>query len=204
MYSDIWPTGTWAVVDYYQLPKPAYYAVKKAYEPFMLSIQELKGEIRLFASNDLLEKVSGKLEYGQATVNGELLWKDEINGFAVNENESVEAVNIGCRVKNVDDSYLFARFAGEEINVNTTFFKNLWKDIVWKEPGLKAEILSEKKIAEDYVKVIELSAQKYARMVNISLQEEMDASAYQRLQWQKAASSSAAFGDIPVMNPPSP
>ena len=31
--NDCWPTMSWAVVDYYLVPKPAYYAIKRALRP---------------------------------------------------------------------------------------------------------------------------------------------------------------------------
>ena len=34
MFDDIWPTGTWSVIDYYLKPKAAYYTLKREYAPF--------------------------------------------------------------------------------------------------------------------------------------------------------------------------
>ena len=171
MYSDIWPTGTWAVVDFYELPKPAYYAVKRAYEPLMLSIQQKKDDIKVFIVNDLLLKEEGRLEYGQATVDGVVSWKRTIDHISVGENEALEITSIGNMIKNIPNSYIFARFIGNKYKINTTFFHKLWKDIEWREPGLTFRVLNESKLNEKFIKSIEVKTDKYARMVNINLPE---------------------------------
>ncbi|NVM52942.1 MAG: beta galactosidase jelly roll domain-containing protein [Candidatus Helarchaeota archaeon] len=38
-FNDAWPSITWAIVDYYRNPKEAFYAVKKAYQPLLCSIE---------------------------------------------------------------------------------------------------------------------------------------------------------------------
>ncbi|KAF2009712.1 glycoside hydrolase family 2 protein [Aaosphaeria arxii CBS 175.79] len=36
--NDCWPTMSWAIVDYYLVPKPAYYAIKRAMEPITIGV----------------------------------------------------------------------------------------------------------------------------------------------------------------------
>ena len=36
--NDCWPTGSWAVVDYYQTPKPAFYVMKRALEKVTVGV----------------------------------------------------------------------------------------------------------------------------------------------------------------------
>jgi beta-mannosidase len=36
--NDCWPTMSWAVVDYHGIPKPAYYAIKRAMEPVVVGV----------------------------------------------------------------------------------------------------------------------------------------------------------------------
>jgi len=37
--NDCWPTMSWAIVDYYLVPRPAYYAIKRAMQPVTVGIQ---------------------------------------------------------------------------------------------------------------------------------------------------------------------
>ncbi|KAF2200574.1 glycoside hydrolase [Delitschia confertaspora ATCC 74209] len=36
--NDCWPTMSWAVVDYYKIPKPAYYAIKRCLQPVVIGV----------------------------------------------------------------------------------------------------------------------------------------------------------------------
>lgn len=38
MFIDCWPSITWSVIDYYGVPKKGYYAVKKTFDPLLLSV----------------------------------------------------------------------------------------------------------------------------------------------------------------------
>jgi beta-mannosidase len=38
MFIDCWPSITWSIVDYYLEPKPAYFTLKKAFQPIYISI----------------------------------------------------------------------------------------------------------------------------------------------------------------------
>jgi beta-mannosidase len=175
MYSDIWPTGTWAVVDYYGVPKSAYYAVGRAYNPLLVSIQQLNGDVKVFVSNDLLEKVEGKFEYGQAKVDGQLIWSKKVEHIVINANEALEVVSVGSMIQNVPNSYIFARLQGDKYKANTTFFHKLWKDIDWQEPVLSMKVIDEKTESDNFVKVIVIKAEKYARAVNLNLPENIQA-----------------------------
>ena len=37
MYTDIWPSGSWSVIDYWCEPKQAYYQMKRSYEPKLIT-----------------------------------------------------------------------------------------------------------------------------------------------------------------------
>ncbi|MCK5655298.1 MAG: beta galactosidase jelly roll domain-containing protein [Candidatus Aureabacteria bacterium] len=72
MFVDCWPSITWAVVDYYRQAKPAYYALKEAMLPVLLSIRWEerffepgdKAEISLWCINDYMYPINdGTLSY---------------------------------------------------------------------------------------------------------------------------------------------
>lgn len=60
MFSETWPSINWAVVDYLRQPKRGYYALQRAYQPVLPSIQPITqnwivgqwGQIGLWAIND--------------------------------------------------------------------------------------------------------------------------------------------------------
>ncbi|ADO48829.1 glycoside hydrolase family 2 protein [[Enterobacter] lignolyticus] len=60
MFSETWPSINWAVVDYRRIPKKGYFALQKAYQPVLPSIEPItltwhpgeRGRIGLWAIND--------------------------------------------------------------------------------------------------------------------------------------------------------
>ncbi|ASM02338.1 glycosyl hydrolase 2 galactose-binding domain-containing protein [Serratia sp. BNK-10] len=60
MFSETWPSINWAVIDYQRHPKTGYYALQRAYQPVLPSIEPLSlnwrtgesGKIGLWAIND--------------------------------------------------------------------------------------------------------------------------------------------------------
>ncbi len=61
MLNDCWPAAnSWSIIDYYNDPKPAYYAFKRASKPFVLSITGEDNKIKVFGSNVSLDKAKGK------------------------------------------------------------------------------------------------------------------------------------------------
>jgi len=75
MFDDIWPSGTWSVLDYYLEPKQAYYQLKRSYKPLLLSFfEDNDGHTNFFIDNQTLEDYKGKVEFGVKTFNGDIVF----------------------------------------------------------------------------------------------------------------------------------
>ena len=60
MYNDCWPAANgWSLVDYYAMPKPAFYAFKRCAKPVIASLEQEGEELRVYVCNDSLEAASG-------------------------------------------------------------------------------------------------------------------------------------------------
>ena len=59
--NDSWPTIYWSVVDYYLEPKIAYYYLRRAYQPVLLSFEHTPDELNVWLINDSDEPVRGRL-----------------------------------------------------------------------------------------------------------------------------------------------
>ncbi|MBQ9709392.1 MAG: hypothetical protein IJV67_02080 [Clostridia bacterium] len=70
MYNDIWGCGTWSLIDKYFERKPAYFAQKRAFSPFVLNLS--REEEGYFANivNDTDEPFSGELKAEAKTFDG--------------------------------------------------------------------------------------------------------------------------------------
>jgi len=99
--TDCWPAITWAIVDYYRVPKKGYYAVKTAYQPILVSIVLNRREVvqgaRLFRSlwlvNDLQDEFrNAKLELCFEDTTGKKINKGEWS-IDVKPDSSVQIVD---------------------------------------------------------------------------------------------------------------
>lgn len=59
MWNDIWPATGWALVDYYALPKAAYYGFKKTAKPVAVSIEQKGGSYSVYVCNDTRNDLHG-------------------------------------------------------------------------------------------------------------------------------------------------
>lgn len=161
MFNDIWPCGTWSVVDYYMNPMPAYYALKRAYHPNNLIITKTVSGYQLFAVNETNKPMEYKVEYGISDLYG------KATGENRNKNGTVDAYSSVCvyTFEDYDDttSFMYAKGVIGEDNRETTLFKALWKDIEFVEPELRVDY---EKI-DNGIKAI-ITTKNYARTINIA------------------------------------
>jgi beta-mannosidase len=60
--NDSWPGTSWSLIDYELLPKASFYYAKKFYHPLLISLEhEPGGPLNVWAVNDRLESVAGKV-----------------------------------------------------------------------------------------------------------------------------------------------
>ena len=68
--NDSWPIIYWSAIDYYLEPKIAYYFVRRAYDPVLISFERTQDRIAVWVVNDSPEPVSGKLRVNCLQFNG--------------------------------------------------------------------------------------------------------------------------------------
>ncbi|EGP1909051.1 glycoside hydrolase family 2 [Salmonella enterica] len=100
MFVETWPSINWGVVDYLRKPKAGYYALQRAYQPILLSIEPVtavwrqgsKAALRLWAINDTWSACNDCRLKWQVKQNGRTLAKGDItrtlppdSGFQVKE-----------------------------------------------------------------------------------------------------------------------
>ncbi len=69
--NDCWPTHSWAVIDSAGEPKLAYYAIKRAYSPLLLSLRRAGRSIEAHLVNDRHQDIPGQLSVQLLTFEGE-------------------------------------------------------------------------------------------------------------------------------------
>ncbi len=60
MFNDCWPAANgWSIIDYYAMPKPAYYAFKRCAQPLLCCLMEKDDNFEVRISNDSLIEANG-------------------------------------------------------------------------------------------------------------------------------------------------
>ena len=121
MYSDIWPSGTWAVVDYYLEPKEAYYQMKRSFQSIYASFYEDEdGDTRVFIVNDSLKEIVTDLIVFEKDFNGSIISKEVFDNVKVDNNNAI-SFKLSHKVNN--KNYLVVKY----LNKKTIYSPNMYK-----------------------------------------------------------------------------
>lgn len=126
MYTDIWPSGSWSVIDYWCEPKQVYYQMKRSYAPQLVTfVQNGKGETELVVINDTLVPYSVSVRYGVKRLDGSILYQNET---AVSDLMGVykQKVDFDC---DRHDVYLFAECLENEEVQTVVYSPKLWDNV---------------------------------------------------------------------------
>lgn len=161
MFSDIWPTGTWSIVDYYTEPKQAYYALRRAYAPLRAAfVQAADGRQELFVMNDTLQDRAFALEYGEKTVDGKLLWSKTCSGSL--RAGAVQKLPVEAAVQ-AFGTYLYAAGSIGDAPVKTLYSVNFWRKVSFvSDYEVRTQQRSEKEI------LVHIKAKQFAKSLFIS------------------------------------
>ena len=163
MYSDIWPSGSWSVIDYFGEPKQVYYQMRKSYAPLLVSfVQNADEKTELIVVNDCLEKYEGKLVYGMKSINGTIIFKKEIS-ICVNANDIMIQVMDCDELPN--DVYWFATYI-----VGGKQEKTLYSPTFWTGTYVSDYTYETKRLDEKTMKII-LRANAFAKSVFLSFDD---------------------------------
>ena len=77
-YNDVWPGASWSLVDFCGVKKLAWHAVKKAFQPNMLSIVETGDTLEIWAVLDGPLPLSGALQIRIKDVFGKVVKEDKL------------------------------------------------------------------------------------------------------------------------------
>ncbi len=122
MYSDIWPSATWSVVDYYCEPKQVYYQMKKSYAPLLLTFTQIEGGQTVLALiNDTPDEKIENIEYGLKTLDGNTVWKKCVRMAAAASD--VEYLTVDNEVRG-ENTYLYAK--SEKGELEALYSADMW------------------------------------------------------------------------------
>lgn len=127
MYSDIWPTGTWSVVDYYTEPKQAYYGLRHAYAPVRGTfVQDAQERQELVLLNDTLQDRLFDVKYGEKTMDGTILWEDTVCREVASGSAWKQVVQHPLQQFG---TYLYVSGVAGDQKVNSLYSVNFWRNV---------------------------------------------------------------------------
>ena len=146
MYNEMWPAGTWALVDYYLEPKQAYYQMKRSFSPLLVSFT-LKGDGKtyLFVSNTSLEEKRVKIRYGVKNKKCDILTESQTE-VLVGAN-GVVSVPVESIAEEEKGAYRFAEYDSGYGKGKTLYSENFWADNTFgKDFEYKVKRISDNRI----------------------------------------------------------
>ncbi len=163
MFSDIWPSGTWAQVDYYLIPKACYYASKHAFEPIAPIITKVKDQTAVYVVNDTPEDVVGTLTLRYVDVKGNV-YEEATQTVSASALTSSRIMPLDDIIRVGSQRILVAEFTYNDHCVKTFYYPDLWKDAVFEDPKLDVRIDSK---SESRATLTITATNAFARTVNI-------------------------------------
>jgi len=125
MFDDIWPSGTWATIDYYLEPKEVYYQLRRSFAPHLVSFwQDKNKKTHLFVSNQTNKRFSTSLEVSVKKLSGETFEKNKFN-IQLDENGLFDTI-IDFKESGYD-VYLSAKYCDEGEEKNTIYSPTMFR-----------------------------------------------------------------------------
>jgi beta-mannosidase len=168
--NDCWPVASWSSLDYYGRWKALHYAARRFYAPVMLSLEDKGLEVGIHVSSDLRTPWKGSVKWSLETLEGFVLDNGEAQANAAPlASTHVETLNFSGQLTPAQqrEAILVAELwhEGKRIARNVATFVPS-KHLALAEPGLKVKVDR----SGDTLR-FEISAEKLARFVELSLEE---------------------------------
>lgn len=159
MFTDIWPSGTWAIIDYYLEPKQAYYAIKRSFKPVLITFAENKaGKTQLVVVNDTPSNYRSVITFGSKKLSGEASSQSAID-------VSVEAGGLfktDLPFEVVGGEYLFAYADGA---------KTLYSPVFWRDCDFNSDFTYELQVENSKTAKIKIKANSFVKGLYFSFKD---------------------------------
>ncbi len=168
--NDVWPVTSWSTIDYYGRWKAAQYAVKKAYQSVLLSVNDEEDNISVFIINDLHETKSGFIKIQLIDFNGEVRFNYE-SEVLISSNDSKKYFSIDKKtlLQKINSNKIVLRtqlFEHDKLISENIFYFNYLKYLDLEDPQINYSI---KKVDREYQ--IILHSKKLAKNVKLNIQD---------------------------------
>lgn len=111
--NDCWPATSWSLIDYWQNPKAAYYAVRRAFAPLLLCLVHQEHNIHIWLVNDTPRPVSGTIRLALFDFDGTFLHSKDVSASVSPLSSTVVGVKSLQELGFLDSTrhFIYARLA---------------------------------------------------------------------------------------------
>lgn len=166
MFNDCAPTSNWSIVPYDKVPKPSYYAAKRACAPVSPILFARKGILYAAVSNQTATPIDGKAIFGEQTFDGAIL-SNAASVFHAEPNETVVIFQtpLSSLAKETDFCYLDVDGLPQIL-----YFPNGWRELPYPEPQFQ---VSTALSADDgkWQLAVTVTAESFIRLFHIAYQD---------------------------------
>lgn len=156
MYSDIWPSGTWSVVDYYTEPKQVYYQMRRSFQPVLATfMQNIDGKTVLVLDNESGESITLDVEYGKRTMCGETIESRRVQITLPHGQAHTEPVDFDVSTK---DTYLYTT-----CNDGSSIYRNVYSPDFWRTANIDGDYTVSKEMVSDNMLTIKIKANSFVK-----------------------------------------
>jgi beta-mannosidase len=136
--NDCWPVTSWALVDSFGIPKPAYYVIKRELQPVRVGVWRTLAGCDVWATNATKEPHAGTLELRAYNFAGKEI-ANEKRHVMINPNSTTEfgAWNIK------DAMVISARLANKDVVSRATLWSEPFKHYDLPNPDLHVEVVNQ-------------------------------------------------------------
>ncbi len=125
--NDCWPVASWSSTDYYHKWKAVHYAVKKAYEPLLISAPIKGDEVEIFVVSDSLKEIDGELKIEVQDFQGNKITEKVIPALIkANTSNLIQKIRVDKLVGEKVSSEVFMKIAlienGKGLTSNLFYF----------------------------------------------------------------------------------
>lgn len=135
--NDCWPVTSWAIIDSGEVPKPAYYTIKRELKDVTVELASGKNGLEVWGTNSTAAAREGELELKAFSPQGQGL-ATERRSVRLEANATTE---LGVWNPQVQEPAVFAArlLAGSAVQARATLWPEPFKFYRFPDPGLRVE-----------------------------------------------------------------
>jgi len=134
MFNDVWPCGSWSIVDYFLTKKTGYYAMKRACRHVSPFITYHDDGYKAFVSNETLIQINGTVKITQQLTNGTNVKIKNYTHVSLPENSCTLISDLSEFDLSIPNSMFFIKISYNNIVLINSFMHHPFSDMDFKAP----------------------------------------------------------------------